>query len=193
MKVGAAEFETELFRERIEPFICRGAKGLHVVVRLCERSYSLRKKTRGNGRLQAHIELPDSIVERYQERDLQGRSWLSFALEFRSFRIVCRGAIFASASRRSVSRFRYRRYDQSDERREPIRHACQHIFATVFMQLMEWLAATKSWQIKTSCFIMCRQVLAASQATGSLLTDFHFPKARFIYARIVCVIRCCVG
>lgn len=82
MKVGAAEFETELFRERIEPFICRGAKGLQVVVRLCERSYSLRKKTRGNGRLQAHIELPDSIVERYQERDLQGRSWLSFALEF---------------------------------------------------------------------------------------------------------------
>jgi hypothetical protein len=64
MKATPEEMESEVFRERVTPFMAEAGKRLSVTATIAGQGFSLRKKTRGNGHFRNWLIVPSELVEK---------------------------------------------------------------------------------------------------------------------------------
>jgi hypothetical protein len=68
MKVDPNELATELFRERIQPFMASGEKGQRIEIRVGHKRFQLRKKTKRNGHFRSSFLLTQKDVSRLEAK-----------------------------------------------------------------------------------------------------------------------------
>ena len=78
MKTGKDELDSDIFRERVSSFLAQYERGKQIVIRVGDKLYRLRGRTRRNGHFRGILRLPVDQVQRLsQQGRLQG-GWLTF-------------------------------------------------------------------------------------------------------------------
>jgi hypothetical protein len=81
MKASDAEIQGQTFQERIWPFFVEADRGLRVRIRIGNRVFRLKRKTRRNGRFFSWLPISDEMVRTHAEVFSDGRLRLPYRLE----------------------------------------------------------------------------------------------------------------
>jgi len=80
MKTGAQELESEIFRQRVGSFLAQHERGKRIVIRVGDKLYRLRSRTRRNGHFRGILRLSEDRVQRLRQQGVLRGGWLNFEI-----------------------------------------------------------------------------------------------------------------
>ncbi|MEQ8791171.1 MAG: DUF2183 domain-containing protein [Pirellulaceae bacterium] len=81
MRVQPQAFESPIFRQRIEGFLAVGERGCRVSLRIGDRTYPLRRRSKGGGQFAGDLRLSVDHIEQLREAGEVEGHWLRFWLQ----------------------------------------------------------------------------------------------------------------
>lgn len=79
MKARDADFESEIFRSRIGTFVAMYERGIRVAIRVGDRTFALKKKSKRNGHFGGTLRLTRRFIEKLRRQGHIENGWLRFS------------------------------------------------------------------------------------------------------------------
>lgn len=91
MKLTDADLESEIFRQRIAPFLAAGTRGQQMAVRAGAQTHIIPRRTAGSGHFNATLQIPAAEVAQFPEQSPAQRGWLPLEITAQKLQVQAVG------------------------------------------------------------------------------------------------------